>query len=92
MKAEKVAPGASITKLTDESMIVDVEMIDGDNMQMDIESRFHANSSIVEGCSGHLPIDTMYENTSQAIVDNPREGSTPAPACLNSEMLPHRRL
>ena len=66
-------------------------MVDEDNL-MTAEQRFKAGASLSEGVAGRKPIDTLYENTSQDIVDNPREGSTSAPECLNSGMYPHRRL
>lgn len=80
-----------MTKLTDHMLIVDEEMIDTDNLET-AERQFKAGSSLDEGVSGRKKIDTMYENTSQDVIDNPREGSTPAPVCLNSGMLPHRRM
>ncbi len=79
------------TKLTDHMLIVDEEMIDTDNLES-AEQAFKANANLQEGVSGQKRIDTMYENTSQDVIDNPREGSTPAPVCLNSGMLPHRRM
>lgn len=81
----------TITKLTNEDLLVDPEMIDTDNLES-AELRFKANASIKEGVSGRKSIDTLYENTSQDIIDNSREGSTPAPVCLNSGMFPHRRM
>lgn len=81
-----------ITTLTDEMLIIDPEMIDDDNMMSGVEAQFKANSSLEEGVSGRKAIDTMYENTSQDYIDNPREGSTPAPTCGNDGMFPHRRM
>ena len=77
------------TTLTDEMLIVDVEMIDTDNL-LSAEARFKANANLQDGVSGQKMIDTMYENTSQDVIDNPKEGSTAAPVCLNSGMYPHR--
>jgi hypothetical protein len=82
---------SSVTKLTNEDLLIDPEMIDTDNLQT-AEQQFKANANLKEGVSGRKTIDTMYENTSQAVIDNPREGSTPAPVCLNSGMFPHRRM
>lgn len=82
---------AKITLMTDQDLLVHPEMIDGDNMQT-AEGRFKANANLQDGVSGQKGIDTLYENTSQDVVDNPREGSTPAPVCLNSGMFPHRRM
>ena len=81
----------NITKLTNEDLLVDPEMIDSDNMET-VEQGFKANASLAEGVSGRRTIDTMYENTSEGVIDNPREGSTPAPVCLNTGMFPHRRM
>ena len=83
--------GPKLTQLSDEHMLIDPEMIDEDNVQ-GFEGRFKANASIDEGVSGTKKIDTLYENTSQDYVENPREGSTPAPICENDIMFPHRRL
>jgi hypothetical protein len=90
-KTTKVAPVMSDTYLSDEMMLVDAEMIDTDNA-MGFEGRMRANACMVEGCSGRKPIDTLYENTSMDTVENPREGSTPAPMSVNPMMYPHRRL
>lgn len=83
--------GPNITNRFSPNAPIDPEMIDEDNL-MTVTERFKANASMSDGVSGKLPIDTLYENTSVGVVDNPREGSTPAPVCLNSEMFPHRRL
>ena len=81
-----------MTPMTDEDLLVHPEMVDEDNLQMGVEAQFKANADLQEGVSGRKKIDTMYENTSVDVVDSPREGSTPAPVCLNSGMYPHRRL
>lgn len=83
--------GKQITPMTDEDLLVHPEMIDTDQGQS-FESRFKANACLKDGCSGKKSIDTMFENTSQDIVENPREGSTPAPVSKNDFMYPHRRL
>jgi hypothetical protein len=70
------------------SVLISPEMVDSDQEK----APFLSGASIVEGCSGHKPIDTMFENTSVDYVDNPREGSTPAPVCLTGPMYPHRSL
>lgn len=80
------------TLLTNESMAISPEMVDEDQFDMSVEGQFKAAASIDEGVSGRKPIDTLYENTSCDYVDNPREGSTPAPVCLTGPMYPHRRL
>ena len=83
--------GPKLTQLSDEHMLIDPEMIDEDNVQ-GFEGRFKSNASAVEGVSGQKSIDTLFENTSQDYVENPREGSTPAPLSENDLMFPHRRL
>ena len=83
--------GPGVTRLTDEELLVDPEMVDTDNGE-GFEGRFRANSCLTDGCSGKKPIDTLFENTSQDRVENPREGSTPAPVSTNDIMFPHRRL
>lgn len=82
--------GPKVTKMTDEHMLIHPDMVDEDNVAGFTE-RFRANASATEGCSGHKAIDTLYENTSQDWVDNPREGSTPAPECITG-LYPHRKL
>lgn len=79
------------TLMTNEGFAISPEMVDEDNLQT-AEQRFKAGANLKEGVSGRKPIDTLYENTSDDVVDNPREGSTPAPISLNSGMYPHRRL
>lgn len=76
------------TSMTNENFIISPEMIDEDNCC----EPFLSAGSVTEGVSGSRPIDTLYENTSQDRVENPREGSTPAPVCLTDGMYPHRRL
>lgn len=82
-------------------------MNDDDNKESNVEAVFHANASIDEGVSGRKPIDTLYENFSQDIVDHPRstrkdvpirglmpdhEGvDNPAPIPLDLDKYPHRR-
>lgn len=90
-KTTKVAPVMSDTYLSDENMIVDAEMVDTDNM-MGFEGRFKSNACMYDGCSGRKPIDTMYENTSQDRVENPRSKTTEPPVDVASMMFPHRRL
>jgi hypothetical protein len=76
------------TLMSDEDLLISPEMVDTDQDK----EPFLADASITEGCSGHKKIDTLYENTSVDIIDNPREGSTPAPVCLNGPMYPNRSL
>lgn len=83
--------GPKVTTMDDEHMLIHPEMVDEDNVK-GFDGRFKANASIKEGCSGHKSIDTMYENTSCDYVENPREGSTPAPECLVPGLYNHRGL
>jgi len=76
------------TLMTNENLAISPEMIDEDQGK----EPFLAGGSIVEGITGSKPIDTLFENTSCDYVDNPREGSTPAPDCLTGPMYPHRSL
>ena len=77
-----------VTKMTNENFVISPEMVDEDNGR----EPFMSAGSIQEGVSGVKKIDTMYENFSQSFVENPREGSTPAPDCLTGPMYPHRDL
>jgi len=76
------------TLMSDEDLLISPEMVDTDQDK----EPFLMACPVEEGCSGIKKIDTMYENTSQDVIDNPREGSTPAPVCLNGPMYPHRSL
>jgi hypothetical protein len=73
---------------TNEDYIISPEMVDSDQGK----EPFLAGGGVVEGIAGTRSIDTLYENTSCDYVENPREGSTPAPACLIGGMYPNRRL
>lgn len=77
------------TSMTNENFIISPDMVDDDQAKSPF---FTKPGCLTDGCSGTKPIDTLYENTSQDYVDNPREGSTPAPVCLAGGMYPHRRL
>jgi hypothetical protein len=79
---------AKPTLMTNENFVISPEMIDEDQGR----EPFLSAGSLKEGVSGVKKIDTMYENTSQDYVDNPREGSTPTPDCLTGPMYPHRDL
>lgn len=76
------------TLMTNENLIISPEMVDEDQER----EPFLSAGSITEGVAGTKIIDTLYENTSCDYVDNPREGSTPAPVCLTGPMYPHRSL
>lgn len=61
-----------------DTLAVDVEMIDDDNMH-GVESEFYQNASMTEGVSGRKKIDTLYENTSEADIASPRSARKDAP-------------
>lgn len=86
-----MAHGPKVTVMTNEDALMHAEMIDADNV-MGFEGRFKSMACVEEGCSGRKPIDTLYENTSQDWVENPREKTTEAPECLTGPMYPHRSL
>lgn len=79
---------AGPTYMTNENFIISPEMVDVDQEK----APYLEPCDLEEGCSGVKKIDTMFENTSCDYVDNPREGSTPAPDCLTGPMYPHRSL
>jgi len=83
--------GKQVTLMTDEDLLVHPEMVDTDQGES-FEGRFRAEACLKDGCSGKKAIDTMFENTSQDTVENPREMTTPAPVSVNPAMYPHRRL
>lgn len=76
------------TLMTNENFVISPEMVDEDQEK----APFLSAASIEEGTSGTKKIDTLYENTSCDYVDNPREGTSPAPECLTGPMYPHRSL
>ena len=80
--------GAKPTLMTNEDLLISPEMVDEDNGR----EPFLAACDLHEGCAGTKKIDTMYENFAQTHVEDPREGSTPAPVCLTGPMYPHRKL
>ena len=53
-----------------------------------LEARFRAGASLQEGISGQKPIDTEFENTSQATIESPRNES--APIEVSKYDYPHR--
>ncbi len=104
--SHKPAIGQDTLK-TNENLLIDVEMIDEDNLDSDMEAEFNSQSSLEDGVSGRKSIYTMYENTSDMEIENPRstreeislrgmtpshEGvNNPAPESINKGMYPHRR-
>lgn len=83
--------GPNITNRFSPNAPLSPEMIDMDNV-MGFEGRFKQNACLYDGCSGAQSIDTLYENTSQDRVENPREKTTPAPVDVVPGMYPHRKL
>lgn len=89
MSEPKRGSGPNITSRFSPAGSPNPEMIDVDNV-VGFDG-FTSEACMTEGCSGRKAIDTLYENTSQDQVENPREGSTPAPVSVNEFMFPHRR-
>ena len=95
-----------LTLKTDESLLVDEEMIDDDN-GFGVEAEFSSQSSLKDGVSGRKSIDTSFENTSVTEIQTPRsaqkeiplrgmtashEGvNNPAPTDEIPYMYPHRK-
>jgi len=80
--------GAGATLMTNENFVISPEMIDEDQGK----PPFLSAGSLKSGHSGVKSIDTLYENTSQDLVDNPRAMTTPTPELLDGPMYLHRRL
>ncbi len=85
-KAKITAPLS--TPYTDERLGLPDNMIDEDNMEGSVEARFAAGASLQEGVSGVKPIDTLYENFSDATIQSPRNST--APVQVNRSEYPHR--
>jgi len=71
-----------------------INEIDEDNVMGGIEERFSAHASETEGVSGRKSIDTCYENTSVATVEQPRSlgGGPKPPSDTDRKQFPHREL
>ena len=65
-------------------------MIDEDNGE-GVEGVFFAQAGIEEGVSGRKSIDTLFENTTQEVIDNPRSMTTPPIGLPDLDDYPHRR-
>ena len=94
--ATKVLPNANAHKTYTDDRLGIPEM-DLDNMiDGAVESRFGTAGCLEDGCSGKLPIDTTYENYSEAYMDVVRSDVTryedlPAPRDVKRGDYPHRR-
>lgn len=86
-KVQGVVPKASYADYVSENL--GVYEYDSDQM-VDTEGSFRANESLEEGVSGLKAIDTTFDNTSEPIVERPRNEDAPRPMDLHR--YPHRRL
>ena len=95
MPGEIFSPGFSEnkmkTKYTNENFVIAANMVDEDNGKPCCEA-FAANASLSEGIAGRKSIDTLFENTSQDIVESPRSMSTSPAGLPDLDQYPHRRL
>ena len=78
-------------KYTNENLAIAPNMIDEDNGESCC-AQFAAGADLQEGISGKKSIDTLYENTSQDIVESPRSMTTSPAGLPDLDMYPHRRL
>ncbi len=83
-------PVPKLNKYTNENFVIAPNMIDEDNGE-GVEGAFFAQADIEEGVSGRRSIVTLFENTTQDIVTEPRS-MTNAPIGLpDLDDYPHRR-
>ena len=87
---KKEVPVPKLNKYTNENFIIAPNMIDGDQGD-DVEAMMTSGKSLQEGVSGKKSIDTLYENTSQTIVKNPRSATTSPAGLPDLGDYPHRR-
>lgn len=87
----KEVPVPKLNKYTNENFVIAPNMIDEDNGESCC-AQFDAGASLNEGVSGRKSIDTLYENTSQDIVESPRSMSSPPTGLPDLGDYPHRRL
>jgi len=87
----KEVPVPKVNKYTNENFVIAPNMIDEDNGQSCC-AQFAAGADITEGVSGRKGIDTLFENTSQDIVENPRSASNEPIGLPDLGDYPHRRL
>ena len=80
-----------VNKYTNENFVIAPNMIDEDNGNACC-AQFDAGASLQEGVSGRKGIDTLYENTSQDIVESPRSMTTSPSGLPDLDQYPHRRL
>ena len=71
---EAVTPQGGFINYQDDRLGIPGDMVDQDSMHPppNLEAAFHQNASMMDGCSGKLRIDTLYDNTVQTEVINPR--------------------
>jgi hypothetical protein len=87
----KEVPVPKVNKYTNENFVIAPNMIDEDNGESCC-AKFDAGASIAEGVSGRKSIDTLFENTSQDIVESPRSMTTSPANPDDLDQYPHRRL
>ncbi len=83
-------PVPKLNKYTNENFIIAPNMIDEDQGDS-VEAMFATGENLQEGVSGRKSIDTLYENTSQDIVEHPRSMTSPPTALPDLDDYPHRR-
>lgn len=71
---EPVSPRGGVVDYQYGGMGIPGDMVDRDTAYPppNLEAAFHQNASEIDGCSGKLRIDTLYDNTVEAEVINPR--------------------
>ena len=83
-------PVPKMNKYTNENFIIAPNMVDEDN-GMPCCEQFASNANLQEGISGRKGIDTLFENTSQDIVESPRSMTTSPAGLPDLDEYPHRR-
>lgn len=71
---DPVSPRGGVVDYTYGGMGIPGDMVDRDSMYPppNLEAAFQQNACMIDGCSGKLPIDTLYDNTVETEVINPR--------------------
>ena len=87
----KEVPVPKVNKYTNENFVIAPNMVDEDNGESCC-AQFAAGASMDEGVSGRKKIDTLFENTSQDIVESPRSASNEPIGLPDLDEYPHRRL
>lgn len=71
---EPVSPRGGVVDYQYGGMGIPGDMVDRDSAYPppNLEAAFHQNANMMDGCSGKLRIDTLYDNTVETEVINPR--------------------